>query len=129
MPLTVVLAVGLDSTLLASQSLAWQSAGCSPIFAESIREAIVHIRGGHLDLVLLGRSISADSRERLAFLIRASGSRIPVVCVADSPNDSDAFADATIRSEPIKLLEGIGEIIAKRAKAPGANHARLRITT
>lgn len=129
MPLTVVLAVGLDSTLLASQSSAWQSAGYIITTAGSIREAITHFRAGDFDLVLLGGSIPADSRERLAFLIRASGSQIPVVCVADSPDDSDSFADATIRSEPIKLLEDIGEIIAKRAKTPAASHATLRTTT
>jgi len=118
MSLTVVLAAGLNPSLLTNQSSVWQSAGYLVTFAGSIKEAISLFRDGDFDLVLLGNSIQADSRERLAFLIRASGSQIPVVCVADSSRDADTFADATIRSEPIKLLEGIGEIMTKRAKRP-----------
>jgi DNA-binding response OmpR family regulator len=129
MPLTVILAVGLDSSLLASQSSVWQSAGCLVTSAGSIREAIAHFRDGDFDLVLLGRSIPADSRERLTFLIRASGSRTPVVCVADSSGDSDTFADARIRSEPMRLLEDMREIMAKRAKTPAECRAMPGIAT
>lgn len=123
MPLTLILAVGLDSSLLASQSSAWQSAGYLVTSSGSIREAIAHFRTGDFDLVLLGCSIPAESRERLTFLIRASGSRTPVVCVANSSSDSDTFADATIRSEPIKLMVDIGEIMAKRANMPSPSRA------
>jgi len=56
MPLTIVLAVGVDSSLLASQRSVWQSAGCC-IIAASIREAIAKLRDGDFDLVLLGHSI------------------------------------------------------------------------
>jgi hypothetical protein len=129
MSLTVVLAAGLDKSLLTNQSSAWQSAGYLVTFAGSIKEAISLFRDGDFDLVLLGNSIPADSRERLAFLIRASGSQIPVVCVADSSGDSDAFADATIKSEPIKLLEGIGEVMAKRPKGPVASRGMSGIAT
>ncbi len=126
---TVVLAVCLDSSLLTNQSAVWRSAGYYFTFTGSIREAIAHFRDGDFDLVLLGHSIPAESRERLAFLIRASGSRIPVVCIADSSSDVDTFADATIRSEPIKMLEDIEELIANRAKRPAANRAMSRIAT
>jgi len=127
MPLTVVLAVGLDSLLLANHRAVWQTAGYIVTSAGSIREAIARFREGDFDLVLLGGFIPADSRERLAFLIRASGSRVPVVCVANSSSGSDSFADATIRGEPIKLLEDIGEIMATRAKAHAANQAKPRL--
>jgi DNA-binding NtrC family response regulator len=127
MPQTVVLAIGVDSALLANQCSAWQSAGYFVTFAESIREAIVHFRDGDYDLVLLGPSIPADSRERLTFLVRAGGSRIPVVCIADSSSACDSFADATFRNEPDELLRGIGEVLAKRAKAPAASQAMPRI--
>ncbi|MFZ1940719.1 MAG: hypothetical protein WBA18_21585 [Terracidiphilus sp.] len=129
MSLTVVLAVGLDSSLLANQSSVWQSSGYLVTSAWSIREAIAHFRDGDFDLVLLGRSIPADSRERLTFLIRASGSRIPVVCIADSSSGSDTFADATIGSEPIKLLEDIEEFMAKRAKASAGSRAMSGIAS
>jgi DNA-binding NtrC family response regulator len=116
MPLTLVLAVGMDSALLAGQRPIWQSAGYFVTHAGSIREAIVQLRDGDFDLVLLFHSIPAESRERLTFLIRSSGMRIPVVCVVDSSSDHDSFADATFRNEPDHLLRGIGELFANRSK-------------
>jgi hypothetical protein len=118
MSLTVILAVGLDSSLLESQSSVWQSAGFIVTSTGSIREAIVQIRDGDFDLVLLGHSIPTDSRERLTFLIRAIGSQTPVVSITDSSTGCDSFADATIRNEPSTLLQSIGEIMAERAKPP-----------
>jgi hypothetical protein len=127
MPATVVLAVGVDSALLANPCSVWQSAGYFVTFAGSIRDAIVHFRDGDFDLVLLGPSIPADSRERLTFLIRASGARIPVVCISDSSGACDSFADATVRNEAFDLMRGIGEVLTKRAKAPAASGAMPRI--
>jgi hypothetical protein len=63
-PQTGVLAISVDSALLANQCSIWQSAGYFVTFAESIREAIVQLRDGDFDLVLPGPSIPADSRER-----------------------------------------------------------------
>jgi DNA-binding response OmpR family regulator len=85
MQLTVVLAVGLDSSLLAGQSADWKSAGFVVIWAASIREVIVHFQDGDFDLVLLDDGILPESRERMTFLIRASGSRIPLVYITDTP--------------------------------------------
>ncbi len=123
----VVLAVGLDPLLLASQSLAWRSAGYFVTSAWSIRDAIAHFRGGDFDLVLLGNSLPAESRERLTFLIRATGSRVPVVYISDSSNDSDSFADVTIKDEPSNIIEAIGEIVANRAKMHAASRATAGI--
>ncbi len=123
MPLTVVLAVGLDSSLLASQSSVWQSAGYIVTSTGSIKEAIVHIRDGDFDLVLLGNAISTDSRERFAFLIRAIGSRTPVVCITDSAGHRDSFADATVRNEPTSLLQSIGELMAERSRSSAPTRA------
>jgi len=117
MSLTVVLAVGLDSSLLACQSSVWQSAGFIVTSTGSIREAIGHIRDGDFDLVLLGDSIPTDSRDRLALLIRASGSRTPVVCITETATNCDSFADSTIKIEPSNLLQSIGELVAERAKS------------
>jgi DNA-binding NtrC family response regulator len=120
MPLTLVLAVGVDSSLPANQRDVCQSAGCRFISAGSVREAIIQLRDGHFDLILLGPSIPIESRERLTFLVRASGSRIPVVSVTDSPGGHDSFADATIRNEPDDLQRVIGELLAKRASTHAA---------
>jgi hypothetical protein len=113
-PFTVVLAVGLDSSLMAGQRSAWQSAGYFVTSVKSIREAIVHLREGDLDLVLLGHSISPASRERFTILIRASGSLTPVISITDSHSESDSFADLMIGNEPASLFKSIREFMAER---------------
>lgn len=118
MPFTIVLAVGLDSSLVAGQRSAWQSAGHFVTPVKSIKEAIVHLREGDFDLVLLGHSISPDSRERFTILIRASGSRTPVISITDSSKGNESFADLTIENEPANLLKSIREFMAERARAP-----------
>lgn len=121
MPLTIILAVGVESSLLANQRPFWESAGCYVTPVVSIREAIVQFRDGDFDLILLGYSIPIESQERLTFLIRASGSRIPVVCISDSPGHHDGFADATIRNEGDDLLQVIEELSATRNGLGGAS--------
>jgi DNA-binding response OmpR family regulator len=115
MRLTIILAVGLDSSLLVSQRSIWKSEGYLVTHADDIREAIERFKNGDFDLVLLGPRISADTRERLAFLIRASGSKVPVVCIAKSSNDVDSFADATITAEPAEVLPCVAAILAEKA--------------
>ena len=116
MPLTVVLAVCLDSTALAIRDSVWRSFGYTVTTTGSIREAIERFKAGDFDMVLLGHSIPAESRERLTFLIRASGSQVPVASICKSFGDRDSFADATVGSEPSELLLGMGELVAKSAK-------------
>jgi hypothetical protein len=60
-----------------------------------------YFKGGDFDLILLG-NLPVESRERLTFLVRSSGSRVPVVCIREFGHDS--FADATVRCEPDHLL-------------------------
>lgn len=127
MPLTVLLAVGLDSSLLQRQRPVWQSAGYYVTSAGSIREGIAQFHEGDFDLVLLSHSIPAESRERLAFLIRASGSRIPVVCVTDSSNGCDSFADATIQDGPDNLLQGIEDLLARHKGMLAARAANRKL--
>jgi DNA-binding response OmpR family regulator len=117
MPIKVVLAVGLDSWKLTAQSFALRSAGLVFMSAMSIREAIEHFHAGDFDLVLLSDTISMEDKERLTFLIRASGSRTPVVCIAKSPSDSNLFADATLNGDACALLKGMRAALAKTAKA------------
>jgi hypothetical protein len=120
MPVAVVLAVGADSSPLASQRPVCQSAGCHISSAGSIAEAIVQLSDGDFDLILLDPSIPIDSWERLRLFLRASGSRIPVVCLTYSPGGHESFADATIRNEQDDLVQVIGELLAKRAKSLAA---------
>jgi|HubBroStandDraft_1064217.scaffolds.fasta_scaffold43777_3 DNA-binding response OmpR family regulator len=115
MPIIVVLAVGLDSTLLRTQNAAWKSAGYIVKAAGSLREAIECFRDGDFDLVLLGPSIPAETRHEFTFLIRALGSNVPVALIARSPDECDPFADATLRNQPWDaMLAGMGELVARR---------------
>lgn len=116
MPLTVILAVGLDPLIATAQSAAWKSAGYIVISVTSIKKAIDHFRAGDFDLVLLGNSISLESKERLTFLIRSSGSHTPVICIANTSGDRNYFADATLNNDSSEFLKGIEEILAKTAK-------------
>ncbi len=123
MPSTLNPAVGLDSSLVAGQ------AGQPRIFAgyfvtptKSIREAIVRLREGDFNLVhQMAQSISPESRDRFTILIRASGSRTPVISITDSPKGCDSFADLAVGTEPHILLKSIREFMAKRAGASAPN--------
>jgi CheY-like chemotaxis protein len=125
MSIAVVLAIGMDSWVLEAQRKAWRSAGYFVTSAGSIGEAIDDFQGGDFDLVLMSHSIPAQSRERLASLIRASGSRVPVVCVANSAGEGDTFADATIKNEPSNLLQSIKELLSGIAKKPAVGTIML----
>ena len=116
MLLTVVLAVGLEPSLLATQSTEWKSAGYIVQSAGSLREAIGHFRDGDFDLVLLGNSISVENRERLTFLIRASGAQTPVVLMESRSADFDSLADATLKNDSSEILTGLGELLGKADK-------------
>jgi CheY-like chemotaxis protein len=125
MSITVVLAIGMDSWVLEAQRKAWQSAGYFVTSAGSVGEAIDDFRGGDFDLVLMSPAIPAESRKELTSLIRASGSRVPVVCVTNSDGDWDTFADATMKNEPSDLLQSIGGLLAGTAKKPAVGTTML----
>jgi CheY-like chemotaxis protein len=127
MPVTVVLAVGLESSLFESQNPAWQSPGYIVTFTNSIKEAISPLRDGDFDLVLLGYSIPAVSRERLTFLIRSTGSQIPVVEVPAFSEDCDSFSGTPIKKQSMDFLEGIGAIMVDLARSPSFISAMTRL--
>ena len=116
MSLKVVLSVGIDSWLLASHSAAWRPAGFIVLSAASMREAFDHFRAGDFDLVLLGDALSVESKERLTYLSRSSGSHTPVVSIASPSGECDSFADATIRNDSIALLQGMDELLEEEWK-------------
>jgi len=115
MSLTLALAVGMNSSLLAIQRSVGQSDGCHITSVDSIKEAIVQLRDGDFDLILLDQSIPVEDRESLTFLIRTSRSRIPVVCVTDDHDGHDSLAGAATSNGPDDLLPLVGEVLAKRA--------------
>ncbi len=117
MPLTVVLAVGMDAWLWATQSPDWKSAGYIVVPADSVELAIDRFKEGDFDLILLSPSIPPEGKQRLVQLIRATGARTPVVCIENAPAHCSPFADTTIRNDLTAILTGIGELLARTAKS------------
>jgi DNA-binding response OmpR family regulator len=115
--MTVVLAIGFDPWLFESQRSVWRSAGYFVTSASSIGESIHQLKSGDFDLVVVSYSIPAESIERLISMIRASGSRIPVVRISDSSSDEDEFSYSTIKNEPNILLQNIEKLLANPARA------------
>jgi hypothetical protein len=116
MQIIFVLAVGLDRTLLECHRAAWKSAGYFAISTASIKGAIDHFQAGDFDLVLMGHSISAEGRERLALMIRATSVHVPVAFIAGAPGHRDSFADATFERDSTDLLSGMRELLRNKAK-------------
>lgn len=117
---TSILAVGMVSPETDMDCRKWQSAGYFVTWTNSIREAIEWTRVGEFDLVLLGASMPLESRARLTFLIRASGSDTPVVSIKSSASSSDSFADAAIENESKEVFRRIGELLAINTPLPVA---------
>lgn len=116
MPITVVLAVGLDPWLLATQTRVWRAAGYFVVSADSIGEAVDLFNDGDFDLVVLGDSVSIENRETITSLIRASGSRTPVVPMGNTSTNSDPFADSTTKDDSNSLVKGLRELLVEGAK-------------
>jgi len=116
MSITLVLAIGLDSSPHSTHGTLLRSAGFIEKSTNSIREALADFRTGDFDLVLLGPSISHEQKESLAAQIRALGSRTPIVCITNSLSDHASFADATLNTDTTTLLDGLRELVAKTVR-------------
>jgi CheY-like chemotaxis protein len=117
MPLTLVLSVGLDPVLLATRNQVLKSAGYIVVSAASVAEAADRFRSGDFDLLVLCHSVPAIERRRLTCLIRASGSRIPVVTVSARQYQWDDFADVTLDHDPQEFLRGVEAVLLGQAGA------------
>jgi CheY-like chemotaxis protein len=118
MPLTIVLSVGFDLSLLRARGLVLESAGYLVESASTVKGAADRFQSGDFDLVLLCHSVPRKDRDRLTSLIRASGSRTPIVSIAGNLGECDAFANATLEDGPNNFLAGIRDVLAKAEKAP-----------
>lgn len=121
MGLAVVLSVGLDSSLLWIRNAVLQSVGYNVVSASSIKETVERFLAGDFDLVILCHSIPSRDRDRLACLIRASGSLVPIVCIAEIEGQSDTFASATLDNQPINYLAGIREVLIQAGRPPAVS--------
>jgi DNA-binding response OmpR family regulator len=131
MPLILVLSVGLDSSLLEARNKILRSAGFIVESALSVKEAFARFLAGDFDLVTLCHSIPKKESDRLICLIRASGSRAPIVSISGNPSQLDAFANATLEADPDKLLIDIKEVLEKAARAwiPSSRNQHIVVST
>jgi len=65
MPLTIVLSVGFDPSLLRARGLVLESAGCLVESTSTVKEAADRFQSGAFDLVLLCHSVPRKDRDRL----------------------------------------------------------------
>ena len=129
MPLTLVLAIGLDPFSLEIRNALLQSAGYIVVSALSLKEAVNQFLNGDFDLVLLDNSLPPQDRDRITSLIRVSGSRTPVVSIASGTfatenGHSHSLVDATFDEHPDNLLRGIRSVLVKTAISPTAYLSR-----
>ena len=121
----MILSVGVNAAFLSSRASLLVSAGYIVVSALSVKEAISLFEVGGFDLISLCHSIPDRDRERLTCLIRASGSFIPVISVAESPGKHDTFPDATFgESDPARLLAGIKKVLVRASKIPTTRSTR-----
>jgi DNA-binding response OmpR family regulator len=113
----LVLSVGSDPEVLDARELILRSAGYLVVSARSIEEAVHCFHEGDFDLTVLCHSLLLKESERLTCLIRASGSRIPIVSVSGSLLAvRNAFVDATLNKDPVTFLESIKGILRKQTQ-------------
>jgi CheY-like chemotaxis protein len=123
----IVLAVGFEPSLMTARMLVLQSAGYVVVRGSSLKETVDHLQSGDFDFVLLCHSVPTTDRKRLTSLIRTSGSHIPIVSIAGSLGECDAFAHATLEDGPNKFLTGLREVLIKTLEIPATRTAKSEV--
>ena len=114
---TLVLSVGSDPIVLDTRDLVLKSAGYIVVSAMSISEAVHLFQDGDFDLVILCHSLPIRESERLTRLIRASGSRTPIVSISGGAfAERNGFVDVTLDRDPASLLRGLEDLLSRRAQ-------------
>ena len=115
----VVLTVGLVPILLESRCEVLRSVGYTVIAAGSYEEATNHFVHGKVDLVLLCHTIPSVARQSLIQQFRDHASHTPIVSVGSLWGQNDDLVDATVDSDPVKLIADIQELLQKRSSTAG----------
>ena len=116
MPLTVVLAVGMDSLFISTSRPVLQSAGYVVISTRTVKEAMDQFKVGDFDLVFLDDSITTEDRTILTVMVRLFGSRTPIVCGDGFVSDGELFADGRMEGLDNVLAMGFGALISEMAR-------------
>jgi len=123
MLLGLILALGFESTLMRSRSLLLRSAGYVVASASSVKEAINRFLCGDFDLVLLSESVPAKDKDLLFRLIRESGSRIPIVPIAEIADELSTSATAAPEDGHIQFLTAIKNVLMEAENVYLRSHA------
>ena len=91
MAVFVILTVGINSWKVEAHLAAWKAAQVFTISTTSILEAISLFNAGDFDLVLIGDSVPVEALEKLTFQIRATGSHVPIACIAGESGYHDSL--------------------------------------
>jgi DNA-binding NtrC family response regulator len=130
MPITMVLAIGLDAGFLESQRNTLKASGYFVSSAHSVNAAMEEFRDGDFDLVLIAQSVETERRDRLISMIRDTGSRVPVVCMAEPSSYFNTLALAATDSGQIYMMQSIGDVVSHQkrpvARASAVDSERLR---
>ena len=111
---TLILSVGPDPSTLYAREALLRSEGYIVVSATSIKEAFRMFQDEDFDLMILGEALPQQDRERLTYLIRASGSRIPIVSLATIPWEQGVFPDAIFQEDPAGLAASIRRLLGKQ---------------
>lgn len=128
MPVTVVLAIGFDPWFFETQKAAWRSSGHFVTSEGNAGDAIHQFREGDFDAVLLGRALPPRTKEQIISQIRASGSSVPILCLAETGSRCEACEFATTSSEPGTLMQRIEELLAAPSQEIGAQDKNVGVT-
>jgi CheY-like chemotaxis protein len=111
-PQALVLSIGLDSRVLDTRALILRSVGYTVLTAMSVKEAVPLLQSNDFDVIVICHTLPTKDCERLVSLVRASGSRIPIVTVSGSAfGQQSVSADATLDKEPVAFLREMGEVL------------------
>jgi CheY-like chemotaxis protein len=123
-PQVLVLSIGMDETVLDTRALILQSAGYTVVSAMAVQEAATLLLNSDFDIIVLCHTVPTKDSKRLISMVRASGSRIPIVTVtSDAFGPQSSIADATLDKEPVAFLREMHEVLRDHAQ-PQAQRRR-----
>ena len=108
---TIVLGIGLTEVLSDADRFIWRSNGLFLNTVSTAGRAIERLRDEDVDIVLVGGSLPAETRNGLISAVRRFHPSIPVLYVQRESGDSDDTADSTVPAEAQALLDEIKRLV------------------
>jgi CheY-like chemotaxis protein len=113
MPQALVLSVGSDAGVLDTREQILRSADYIVVSAMSVQEAVYLLQGGDFDVIVLCHTLPQKDCERLTAIVRASGSRIPILHVPEfASGEHDAIAGAAHGDDSVEFLKPLEDLLS-----------------